>query len=157
MAASSSTMRILLLLVLGAVLGGAFVYWFIRNAPQGRRRLGSALLIASFIYVAFAMAAMESTWLLIEIGGVALFAGFVALGARHSLLWLAAGWALHAMWDVGLHVIYPSAFAPLWYPVLCISFDLIVAVYIIRRVRKSRISGTVFSDVPRSARKAGVA
>lgn len=150
-------MRILLLLVLGAVLGGAFVYGAVRNAPQGRRRLGTALVVASFIYVAFAMAAMESSWLLIEIGGVALFAGFAALGARQSLLWLAGGWALHALWDAGLHVINPPAFTPLWYPVLCISFDLVVAAYVIRIVHKSAIPGTVPSSDSKSTRRAGVA
>ena len=38
---------------------------------------------------------------------------------------------MHAAWDVGLHLLGGgTAFAPTWYPLLCLSFDLLVAGYI---------------------------
>jgi len=53
------------------------------------------------------------------------------LGLRGSPYWLAAGWALHPLWDVGLHYIGPGhSFAPMTYAIACISFDLVVAAYI---------------------------
>lgn len=120
-----------LYLILGLIVGVGFVRLAVRNVPDGERRLGSALIVAAFIYVAFAMAAMESAWLLVEMAGVAVFGVFVALGAMKSPLWLAAGWFLHIFWDAGLHLMTDAAFAPAWYVVACISFDLVLAAYIV--------------------------
>jgi hypothetical protein len=48
-----------------------------------------------------------------------------------TLAWLAAGWALHPIWDAALHLQGSgAAHAPEWYVVACISFDLPVAAYI---------------------------
>ncbi len=44
---------------------------------------------------------------------------------------LAAGWALHPIWDAGLHLQGSGAtHAPEWYVVACISFDLLIASFI---------------------------
>jgi len=59
-------------------------------------------------------------------------AGAIALlGLRGSPWWLAAGWALHPLWDVVLHYVSPGhSFAPITYTIPCLSFDLLVAAYI---------------------------
>ena len=55
---------------------------------------------------------------------------------RGSPSWLAFGWALHPAWDAGLHLHgYGASFAPEWYVLACISFDLLVAGYIAARFR----------------------
>jgi hypothetical protein len=34
-------------------------------------------------------------------------------------------------WDIGLHYLGPGTlFVPAWYPIACVSFDLLVAVYV---------------------------
>lgn len=113
----------------GLLLGIAYVRLAVVDAPDPSRRVGHTLLVAAVIYVAFAMGAMEREWLLIELGGVALFGVFVLLGFRHSPKWLAAGWALHVLWDVPLHTATDVAFVPGWYPLLCVGFDLVIAAY----------------------------
>jgi hypothetical protein len=46
-------------------------------------------------------------------------------------MWLAAGWALHPLWDAVLHYFGPgSSFAPVSYTIPCIRFEMLVAVYI---------------------------
>ncbi len=129
-------MMTLLYLILGIVLAVAYLHRAVRPIPDPRQRLGFALLVAAFIYVAFAMAAMESTWLLVELVGVLIFSGFVVLGNRRSVLWLAVGWVMHVGWDIGIHLVIRPSFAPLWYPITCISFDLIIAAYIVHAVKK---------------------
>jgi hypothetical protein len=57
-----------------------------------------------------------------------------ALGLRGSPMWLAAGWALHPVWDIALHYFGPGrAVAPETYAIACLSYDLLVAAYPSRR------------------------
>jgi hypothetical protein len=63
--------------------------------------------------------------------GVAIFGGMALLGLGGSLWWIVAGWALHPLWDVGLHYVAPGrSFAPESYTIACLSFDLLVTAYI---------------------------
>jgi len=104
---------------------------FIRDVV-GRALLAIALVIAAAAYVAFAVGAGEGAWWVVgELVGVGVYGAMGLLGVRGSPMWLAAGWALHPLWDVVLHYFGPgSSFAPIDYTVPCISFDLLVAVYI---------------------------
>lgn len=98
----------------------------------GRALLAIALVIAAVAYVAFAIGAGESAlWVVGELVGVSVYGAMGLLGVRGSPMWLAAGWALHPLWDVVLHYFGPGrSFAPINYTIPCISFDLLVAVYI---------------------------
>jgi hypothetical protein len=90
------------------------------------------MFIAAGLYIVFAVRAGEGTlWLVGELGGVAIFGGVALLGLRGSLWWIVAAWALHPLWDVGLHYLGPGrSFAPETYTIACLSFDLLVAAYI---------------------------
>lgn len=125
--------EIILYVALGLIGGLALVVHAARKPVTERTDVYSTtLVVVSFIYVAFAMAAMEDTWLVVEIGGVLLFAGVAFLGRRRSPWWLAVGWFAHIVWDVALHIALDVHFVPLWYPVACIGFDLVVGVSIRR-------------------------
>jgi hypothetical protein len=90
------------------------------------------MFIAAGLYIVFAVRAGEGTlWLVGELVGVAIFGGVALLGLRGSLWWIVAAWALHPLWDVGLHYLGPGrSFAPETYTIACLSFDLLVAAYI---------------------------
>lgn len=122
-------------IALGVLGGYAFVMIARRTPERTLRLLAHALIIASFIYVAFAMASMENAWLAVEIVGVLIFVGFAWLGLRRSLSWLWLGWALHIVWDVGLHLGADAAFVPFWYPMICVGFDAMVAFHVFRMQR----------------------
>ena len=67
------------------------------------------LFIAAGLYVIFAVRAGESAfWVVGELVGVAIFGGMGLLGLRGSLWWLVGAWALHPLWDVGLHYLGPG-------------------------------------------------
>jgi hypothetical protein len=92
--------------------------------------------------VAFAArAGAESGWLLIELAGVVIYGSIGWIGVRGPLWWLAAAWALHPLWDIGLHYVGPgSAFVhPLRYPIPCVSFDLLVAAYLAYRASRASL------------------
>lgn len=135
----SATVQILTYLVLGTAGGIALVrYAGMKTSAEERRSVfANALLVASFIYVAFAMAAFDDRWLFIEILGLLLFAGMVFIGSRRSYVWLVIGWLAHTVWDVALHIAIDVHFVPLWYPVACIPFDVVVALSIRRALAVS--------------------
>jgi hypothetical protein len=98
----------------------------------GRSLLVIFLFAAAGAYFGFAIGAGAGPiWTLIELVQVVIFGTMALLGLRGSPYWIAAGWALHPLWDVGLHYIGPGrSFAPMTYAIACISFDLVVAAYI---------------------------
>jgi hypothetical protein len=125
------------LLVEGAI-GGAqlalvafLLSRFVRDIA-GRVLLALVLIVAAVIYVYFA--AREGAgayWLASELVGIAIYGGIGLRGVRGSAWWLAAGWALHPVWDILLHYIGPGhSFAPETYTIPCITFDLGVAAYV---------------------------
>ena len=90
------------------------------------------MFAAAGAYFGFAVGAGAGLiWTLVELAQVIIFGTMALLGLRGSPYWIAAGWALHPLWDVGLHYIGPGrSFAPMTYAIACISFDLVVAAYI---------------------------
>ena len=89
-----------------------------------------SLVIAAFIYVAFALIGQDNAYLPIEFGGVLLYGLFAFLSKKYSLYWLAIGWLFHIGWDMFLHAGPNTPFVPLGYPEACIGFDIIIAAYI---------------------------
>ena len=95
------------------------------------------MFIAAGAYFGFATLGRDVVdtspiWMLVEIAQVIVIGALALLGLRGSPYWLAAGWALHPFWDVVVHYIGPgSAFTPWTYAIACISFDWLVAIYIV--------------------------
>ena len=123
-------------LVVG-VLAGA---WYVAFASKGhagreRRAYSNGLLIAAIIYLFFALFPFDVTWLGIEALGVVAYGILVWLGRRYSFYFVAAGWLLHPIWDVVLHLRGPGRHVvPDWYAIACVSFDVLLAVVIARQV-----------------------
>ncbi len=124
-------------LVLGGILAVGYVRVASRRGAQhGRRAFAIGLVVAALVYVVAAAIRLNVAALLIE--GPALIAfGVVAVaGDRRWPALLAAGWALHVAWDVVPHVLIQQSYIGAWYPMLCISFDLVVAGYVGWRVAR---------------------
>ena len=99
----------------------------------GRTLLATVLFAAAGAYFGFAF--NETTprvWVLIELLQVVAFGVLGLYGWRGSPYWLALGYALHPLWDFGVHHLGPGReFAPLTYVFACITFDWAVAAYIL--------------------------
>jgi hypothetical protein len=132
--------------VLGLVFGAAFIFYARKRSE--RRVFAYGLVAAAMVYVGFALAgSASSTWIAIEIAGV-VFCGILAVfGIKHSQWWLALGWGLHPVWDVCIHLVGKgAAFAPAWYVVACLSFDVLVAGYIIMQLRRQAKNTPAVTD-----------
>jgi hypothetical protein len=136
-------MMAVLALSTGLLLGLALI-GYARGKPWRRelRILAIGLVVAALIYVAFAIGGAASTrWLGLESAGVLLFGAVAWLGVKRWPAVLAAGWMAHVLWDVLLHLEGTgAAYTPGWYPLLCVSFDLVVAGRILLRILRTSAS-----------------
>lgn len=127
-------MQITLQLILGAVACLVLIFFARRLSPKRELRLYTiSLIIAALIYVGFTARGATTAWLVLEIAGAVVFTLLALLGLKISALILAFAWALHAAWDVILHKLVDAAFVPDWYPLTCLSFDLLLAGYLVRQ------------------------
>lgn len=123
---------------IGGALLSLFAFLLSRFTSDivGRTLLATVLFAAAGAYLGFAvMAEAPRIWLLIELLQCIAFGVFGLYGWRGAAKWLALGWALHPLWDFGLHYFGPGTFAPWTYAIACISFDWVVAAYIFIRYR----------------------
>ena len=123
-------MQTLIEIGVGVVLAVGFILLVRRSRSYTRekRAIAVGLVVAALIYVGFALFNDSVTWVLIELAGVAICVVFAWLGLKRSGWALALGWALHPLWDAGLH--HSTEFVPHWYVAACIGFDLLVAGYV---------------------------
>jgi hypothetical protein len=124
-------MHVALQLLLGAISCLVLILLARRLSPKHELRLYAiALIIAALIYVGFTARGATLSWLVLELTGLMVFTLLALLGLKISALMLAFAWALHAAWDVLLHKLFDVAFVPDWYPLTCLSFDLLLAGYL---------------------------
>ena len=125
------------LLIEGAIGGGlfvliAFLLSLFVDEVVGRSLLVILLFTAAGAYFGFAITSGAGRlWLLIELSHIIVFGTMALWGWKGSPRWLIAGWALHPIWDIGLHYYGPGRpVAPTSYAIACVSFDVVVALYI---------------------------
>ena len=124
----------------GAVLSLiAFLVSKFVNDIAGRTLLATVLFAAAGAYFGFAfLGPVSRIWLLIELLQVIAFGVLGLYGWRGSAGWLALGWVLHPLWDFPLHYLGPGhRFTPWAYPIACLTFDWVVAAYILIYYRGS--------------------
>ena len=140
-------MNYVIWLIIGLVLGTALLlYARARGRNRQKRILSIGLVVAAIIYVGFALLWGNPMWIAVEVAGVLAYGIFVWLALRYSINWLAAGWAVHPAWDVILHLLGPGhAIVPEWYAVACISFDFLVASYVLicYKSRRSKVPESI--------------
>jgi hypothetical protein len=101
--------------------------------PLAARLEVHAVLLAAIgaIYVGFALADGRQRTLAVEVAGALLFGGMAVAGLWTSAWVLAAGYALHGVWDALHHrSAIPGRYAP-WYIPLCAVYDTVVAAYLL--------------------------
>jgi hypothetical protein len=120
-----------------AVIIPAFLLSRFARDIIGRSVLVIFLVIAAGAYFGFAtvgrdLVGSDQVWILVELAQAVVFGAIGLLGLRGSPYWIAVGWALHPFWDVVVHYVGPGhTFTPWTYAIACVSFDWIIAIYIV--------------------------
>ena len=132
-------MEVIRVMFIEGAIGGlilsvlAFLFSRFIKDIAGRTLLATVLFAAAGAYFGFAFNdTTPRLWVLIELLQVVAFGTLGLYGWRGSPYWLALGYALHPIWDFGVHHLGPGReFAPIAYVISCISFDWVVALYIV--------------------------
>jgi hypothetical protein len=93
---------------------------------RDRAFYATVLTVVAVLYVLFAVMA-GGRGLVPEIAFFALFASFAAIGFRSSLWIVAAGLALHGLFDFVRYAFLVAPGAPGWWPAFCGSYDVVAA------------------------------
>lgn len=130
-------------MLLGFAAATALMYLLRNYKVQKKNKiLAAGLFIASVIYVLFSITTFNEVWITVEVVGLVLFLLFVWMGFHYSMWFVVLGWALHIVWDVGVHPQETAPYVPFWYAWICVGFDAVVAVYLAMVIiRQERISG----------------
>jgi hypothetical protein len=126
---------ILFYIALG-VVGAAVLLFYIRKLnPKNKRAVfTSGLFLASAIYLVFALTTQDIFWITVESVGLLLFLLFVWMAYHYSMWFVVFGWALHIVWDVGVHPYDTAPYVPYWYAWVCVGFDAVIASAIARKL-----------------------
>lgn len=118
------------------VIGAAALVLLARLfAPRGEMLVyGVGLGITAVAYLVFGLQlGAPRDHLELELIGAILYGAAAVLGTRRWPALLALGWTAHAAWDLFFHYAGGPAFAPSWYALFCVGFDLPVGGYIAGR------------------------
>lgn len=118
-----------LALGVGALLA-AIVALFAHAVGYDRDRAfyAAVLTVVGSLYVLFAVMAGGGRGLIPEIAFFLVFAALAAIGFRISMWVVAAGLALHGVFDFVRHAYLPAPGAPDWWPAFCGSYDIVAAI-----------------------------
>jgi hypothetical protein len=148
-----NVMHFLAWLVAGLLLAAPLLlYARHKSADDSQLIFGRGLVVASAIYVGFALIEARTAWVVIEFAGVIIFTAFYLLASKSSMNWLIAGWLTHPAWDGLVHLVGPGAtVAPSWYAIACISFDWAIAIFLLSGLRTLHCS--VLPNTPEAANR----
>jgi hypothetical protein len=115
--------------IVGVALA-AMVGWFAHVVGYDRDRSFYAvvLTVVGSLYVLFALMAGGGHALVPEIAFFAVFAALAAIGFRTNLWIVAAGLAMHGVFDFFRHFFPIGSGVPEWWPAFCGAYDLVAAI-----------------------------
>ena len=111
---------------------------------RDRAFYATVLTVVGMLYVLFAVMA-GGEGLLLEVAFFTAFAALAALGFRWSLWIVAAGLALHGLFDFIRYFFLTAPGAPPWWPAFCGSYDVVAALVLSALLlmrRQDRVSRT---------------
>ena len=123
--------------VFGLVTSGMLVA-ISRWLDRDRLILGSGLVLLGGWYLLFGVSAghgFDVLWP--QLLGGAFFVACGIAGLFLSLLFLSAGWTLHAFWDLASPMISDVSYMPHWTAPACLGFDLLIGAYLLVRWRNT--------------------
>ncbi|GMN05586.1 hypothetical protein MTsPCn5_09740 [Croceitalea sp. MTPC5] len=123
-------------LAIGIILGFATVILAkVTGFSRDRGFYPLLLIVIALYYVLFAFQYAVNTAILLEVGIALIFSVLAFIGHKRSLIIVAAGLALHGIYDL-LHSAIPyTTEAPDWWAMFCLGFDVVLAIGLLLAIR----------------------
>ncbi|CAG9933868.1 DUF6010 family protein [Candidatus Nitrotoga arctica] len=100
------------------------------------------VVIASY-YGLFAVMGGSGKTLLIEFIFIAIFFGVAVLGFKRNLWLIVAALLAHSVFDFFHALVTSNPGVPVWWPMFCLSCDVVLAVYLAWLLKKSMLVASV--------------
>jgi uncharacterized protein DUF6010 len=101
--------------------------------------LAATILVAiAFIYVGFALKENSVSDIIIEVTAALVFYFIAIIGYVQHPQWLALGILLHGLWDLTHHLASGLQSNPDYWPVFCLTIDVIWSIYFYRAFKKQK-------------------
>ena len=133
-------------LIIGAASAvGVGLFAHVVGYDRDRSFYATVLTVVGSLYVLFAVMAGGGRGVIREVVFFAGFAALAVIGFRSSLWIVAAGLALHGVFDFLRHIFLPAPGAPEWWPAFCGSYDVVaglgLAALLLIKDRRTSYSG----------------
>lgn len=104
--------------------------------------LAATILVAiAFIYVGFALKEDSTSDIVIEVIAALIFYFIAVIGYVKNSTLLAVGLLLHGIWDIVHHFISGLTANPDYWPVYCLTIDVIWSIYFYRIFKSQKQNG----------------
>ena len=94
------------------------------------------LIVIALYYVLFAFQYAVNTAILFEVGIALIFSALAFIGHKRRLIIVAAGLALHGVYDLFHGAIPYATEAPNWWAMFCLGFDVVLAIGLFFAMRR---------------------
>ena len=125
--AMGNEVSVMALAIGGGAAAGVGVFAHAVGYDRDRAFFPTVLTVVGAMYVLFATMAGGGPALFHELVGLLAFGALAAIGFRTSLWLVAAGLALHGLFDFARDAYFAAPGAPHWWPEFCGAYDIIAA------------------------------
>lgn len=129
---------------IGVTLGiGIGIFSTVVGLDRDRALYPAMLIVIASYYCLFAVQGGSNRAILIETAVGAAFVIIAAVGFRTSLWLVAAAIVGHGVFDLFHHLFIDNAGLPSWWPMFCMSIDIVIGIYLAIMLARKRIAVTV--------------
>lgn len=127
----------------GIILGiGIGIFATLVGLERDRALYPTALIVIASYYCLFAVVGATNPVIVYELVAAAFFVVIAAVGFRTNLWLVAAGITGHGVFDIFHHLIIANPGLPSWWPMFCMSIDIVLGAYLAWRLLGKRVSAT---------------
>lgn len=127
-------------LAIGAFLAVAVgLFATVSRLDRDRAFYPTVTIVIAFLYSLFAVMGASSHALVLEALAGAVFLAAALLGFRSSLWIVVFALAAHGIFDLAHARVISNPGVPSWWPLFCLSYDVVAAGYLAWRLKSGRI------------------
>ncbi len=126
-------------MVLGIGIG---IFSSVVGLDRDRALYTVTLVVIASYYGLFAVLGGSTNALFLETIAASVFIVIAAVGFRTNLWLVAAGTVGHGIFDIFHHLIIENPGLPVWWPMFCMSIDIVLGGYTALMLRRKRVAAT---------------
>ncbi len=128
----------------GVILGiGIGIFSTVVGLERDRALYPTALIVIASYYCLFAVVGGSNTALVNETIVAVVFVVIATIGFRTNLWIVAAGITGHGVMDIFHHLIIVNPGLPTYWPMFCMSIDIVLGLYLALMLSRKRIAPTI--------------